>query len=110
MEKDELESKRQLAQSQLEFKKEVTQRQLALIEAISNSIKEISSLYLSTKHSHNKVGIIVFGSTVGGILVAIVLLSFFGKLSPEVTGTLIASIIGYAIGKFSNVKDGNRGE
>lgn len=74
-----------------------------IFEVISEAIKH----YVEKKYRHDYVGLIVFGVIVLFILVTICFLAFYSKINEAAIGTILGSLIGYALGRF-NSNDQNR--
>lgn len=78
-------------------------------ELISNGIKEGVNLitdtikfYIEKKYKHDFTGVIIFGIIVLFILGSICFLGYNNKITESTIGTILGSLIGYALGRFNN--------
>jgi len=79
----------------------------------SHLIKEVKSVlsdFIRSKYKHDSTGQWLFVGLVTIILVCVSLLSFSKILTSEATATLLASVIGYSVGKYQQKINGNSSE
>jgi len=81
-----------------------------ILEGIKTGIFELSSIikhYISVKHRQDYTGIIVNACIVAVVIGCITTLALFGVLESSVTGALLASVIGYTVGRSQNASSKN---
>ncbi len=99
-------------QKQPTFEEQVKAKK-ELYELISNGIKDIIiviadaiKFFVTKKYSHDFTGLIIFSSIVVSILVTICILACNNRISEPTIGAILGSLIGYALGRFSNSSNG----
>ena len=75
---------------------------VAMILAVAKEISDLIKHYFDKKYSHDYHGLWIFGGLVVAILGTIITLACLNKVSEASIGTILGSIIGYALGKFNN--------
>jgi hypothetical protein len=63
--------------------------------------------YIQIKYKHDHKGLWIFAGLVVAILGTIITLACLNKINEASIGTILGSIIGYALGKFNNNGNGN---
>ena len=85
-------------------------KQFELFEHISDTVTDSIKEFVRAKYSQDNKGQLYFFIIVLFIITAIGVLAYFDKLSSELTGTLLASIIGYAVGKYGQIKNNGKSD
>lgn len=66
------------------------------------SITDLIKLYVEKKYKHDFTGVIIFGIIVLFILITICFLGYNSRITESTIGTILGSLIGYALGRFNN--------
>ena len=69
-----------------------------LLTPISDAVK----FYVTKKYTHDSTGLIIFGFIVSLLIGAIIALACLKKMTEPTSGAILGSLIGDALGKFSN--------
>lgn len=76
-----------------------------ILEGVKTSIFELSGIikhYISVKHRQDYTGIIINACIVVVVIGCITALALLHVLESSVTGALLASVIGYTVGRSQN--------
>lgn len=83
-------------------------KQFEAMKVIVSEIIDTIKQWVTKKYSHDFTGLIIFGLIVGAILTTICVLACNGKITEPTIGTILGSLIGYALGKFNTSQSKER--
>ena len=84
---------------------EINNSQNSELNMLRLALEQLTGLiktWIQAKYSHDNTGLIIFSVLVTLILITIIILALNGVLHENSIGTIMGSLIGYALGKFAN--------
>ena len=86
-------------------REEINNSQNSELNMLRLALEQLTGLiktWIQAKYSHDNTGLKIFSMLVTFILITIIILGLNGILKENSIGTIMGSLVGYALGKFGN--------